>query len=309
MPTYRLGRIITVCPSCGRRRFKPYVDAAGRVLHSTVGRCNRQNSCGYHLTPRQYMSQRPNYRGGLSTRPSSEVATPPPADCMDPDWPRRSIDHSLHLNTLRHWLERRFGAEATARACALYGMGGSRLLGGSTIFWLRDRRQRVRSAKIMAYGPDGHRRRDHGPGALYLHAVEGAVRRGFRFRACYFGAHLIDAYTRRVLIVESEKTAIYLHLMLEARGASVPANVVIATGGKSALAVDPCLAHTPDYRVRDLADCHVKLIPDADAVDEWRAAIPTLRPHCSSVSLLDISPLAATPHDDILDILERRASQ
>ena len=53
--TYRftLGRQKTICPRCGHRDFKPYIDmATGEPLDVNVcGRCNRENSCRYHLRP------------------------------------------------------------------------------------------------------------------------------------------------------------------------------------------------------------------------------------------------------------------
>lgn len=43
------------------RRFKPYVDENGQMLSALCGRCNRENSCGYHLTPSEYFHQHPDH--------------------------------------------------------------------------------------------------------------------------------------------------------------------------------------------------------------------------------------------------------
>ena len=43
---FRLGRMAIRCPRCGHREFKPFVDAAGRILDPTCGRCNRELKCG-----------------------------------------------------------------------------------------------------------------------------------------------------------------------------------------------------------------------------------------------------------------------
>ncbi|MEZ3525149.1 MAG: hypothetical protein K1V77_06275 [Muribaculaceae bacterium] len=48
---FRLGRMAIRCPRCGHREFKPFVDAAGRILDPTCGRCNRELKCGYFLPP------------------------------------------------------------------------------------------------------------------------------------------------------------------------------------------------------------------------------------------------------------------
>ncbi|WP_430815720.1 PG0870-related protein [Carboxylicivirga sp. RSCT41] len=46
------------CPNCGHeqsRTFSKYIDVeTGNYLHDNVGRCNREDKCGYHYTPKQY---------------------------------------------------------------------------------------------------------------------------------------------------------------------------------------------------------------------------------------------------------------
>ena len=46
-----------ICPKCNHRNrtFTRYIDIeTGEHIHSNVGRCNRENNCGYHYTPKQY---------------------------------------------------------------------------------------------------------------------------------------------------------------------------------------------------------------------------------------------------------------
>ena len=48
------------CPNCGRLKcFTLYVDPEGIPIHKTVGRCDHESSCGYHLTPKQYFREHP----------------------------------------------------------------------------------------------------------------------------------------------------------------------------------------------------------------------------------------------------------
>ena len=44
------------CPKCERKgKFVFYVDnSTGEILHELVGRCDREYSCGYHYTPKQF---------------------------------------------------------------------------------------------------------------------------------------------------------------------------------------------------------------------------------------------------------------
>ena len=46
-----------VCPECMQRNktFTLYIDSETDLhINDSVGRCNRETSCGYHYTPKQY---------------------------------------------------------------------------------------------------------------------------------------------------------------------------------------------------------------------------------------------------------------
>ena len=62
---YRTPSDRLTCPSCGHRReFSPYIDAeTGEILHPSVGRCNREKSCGYHYKPSEYFKDHPEREG------------------------------------------------------------------------------------------------------------------------------------------------------------------------------------------------------------------------------------------------------
>jgi len=49
------------CPSCNTPgKFTRYVDTdTGEILNDRVGRCDRENSCGYHYTPKMYFEAHP----------------------------------------------------------------------------------------------------------------------------------------------------------------------------------------------------------------------------------------------------------
>ncbi|MBR5705673.1 MAG: hypothetical protein IKX21_06880 [Deltaproteobacteria bacterium] len=75
------------CPACGAaHKFVRYIDTAtGKYIADEVGRCDRQESCGYHLKPHEYFAQHPDRAGEYkrlqrNKRPSFvEDYTPPPA--------------------------------------------------------------------------------------------------------------------------------------------------------------------------------------------------------------------------------------
>lgn len=57
---YRCGSKID-CPNCGKKRcFVRYIDEQKTVrFPSTVGKCDHEQSCGYHYTPHEYFRDNP----------------------------------------------------------------------------------------------------------------------------------------------------------------------------------------------------------------------------------------------------------
>ena len=58
---YSYGSKIS-CPNCGKSRcFVRYVDKEGIIrFPDMVGKCDHENSCGYHYAPREYFHDNPN---------------------------------------------------------------------------------------------------------------------------------------------------------------------------------------------------------------------------------------------------------
>ena len=66
---YKYGSKIS-CPSCGKPRcFVKYVDAEGEIVFpGNVGKCDHENSCGYHYTPKEYFKHHSVRLQSLSSR-------------------------------------------------------------------------------------------------------------------------------------------------------------------------------------------------------------------------------------------------
>ena len=48
------------CPNCqhNSKTFVRYIDTeTNQHIHDNVGRCNREDKCGYHFTPKQYFQK------------------------------------------------------------------------------------------------------------------------------------------------------------------------------------------------------------------------------------------------------------
>ena len=140
---YSLGKLTTVCPACGRRTFKPYVNnLTGQPLaRDRAGRCNRQYKCGYHLSPREYFINHPmQLPPGWSPASASATALPRPGqprsgaiDYISPEVARRSM-RRYDINPLWQFLCRHYPAEIVERAAAI-GLGTARRCSGRSTAW------------------------------------------------------------------------------------------------------------------------------------------------------------------------------
>lgn len=73
---YKYGSKIS-CPSCGKPRcFVKYVDAEGEIAFpGNVGKCDHENSCGYHYTPKEYFKH--HSRLGIAHASMALLSTQP----------------------------------------------------------------------------------------------------------------------------------------------------------------------------------------------------------------------------------------
>lgn len=147
----------SVAPTAGRSRcFVRYVDEESIIrFPDTVGKCDHENSCGYHYTPREYFRDNPDVLsqpdGGRADRRilpmAAERETPHPVPSfISADVVMRSLSH-YEINPLYHYLCQTFGEEETQRLFRLYRIGTSSKWGGATIFWRRTDRDRCGPGK------------------------------------------------------------------------------------------------------------------------------------------------------------------
>ena len=135
----------------------------------------------------------------------------------------------------------------------------------------------MRTAKLMAYGSDGHRRKDWKYSFNFVHSMR--LRAGklsdkqYRIETCLFGLHLIDIFPNaEVCIVESEKSALICAAFTDPRE-----RLWMATAGKSNLT---------RAKLQPLIDRgrYIVLYPDHDGFDEWKAAAKRIGYNRLSVS-------------------------
>ena len=247
------------CPQCGRRRcLVRYVDTRDgcRYVHDTVGRCDHEQSCGYHYRPSEYFRDRP-WERPAGDRRAGTPWTPPPLPPLQPlpmDYVRRwHSGRSVFWQWMTTDAARRLGLgdRDLLRVFTDYQLGATRR--GDVIFWQIDVQGRVRSGHVMAYRSDGHRA---GP-QTWFHALlqrHGLLPLDFQLYQCLFGEHLLAARPADpVCLVESEKTALLL-------SAVMPRYVWLATGGCSGLKAE---------RLGCLRGRRVTVFPDSGCLDKW----------------------------------------
>lgn len=243
----------TTCPGCGHRRsFSPYVNLTTRqpVDAASCGKCDRLYNCNYHLTPSDYFRSCSNPRAArreaAGIRFSLDTVEKVAARMSRPlyaPWPGK-VELSLTLPkaenplyTYLHGVSAHIdgGAESLDKAFTRYGTGTSGLWGGACVFWLYDSHGKAVDGKIMAYNrATGKRIKEPRPLITWDSALRSRKEGGdydVPVRPV-FGAHLPLTDTARIVIVESEKTALILATAADLVGADM---TVLATGGSNGM--------------------------------------------------------------------------
>ncbi len=241
------------CPSCGKKTFTRYIDKeTGKMIDASVGRCDRQDKCGYHYTPGEYFRKTNFSVDALIPKPPVPIRIPkPPISYLPFDVLKSSLGN-YHCNYFISFLISLFGKEITEKLTAKYFIGTSSHWLNSTVFWQIDLQGRIRTGKIILYDPvTGRRVKEPINHVGWLH--NDLKIPDFELSQCLFGEHLLKDTSKPVAIVESEKTAIIASRYL-------PQLIWLATGGKENLNEKKCAV---------LKGRNVILFPDLKAFDKW----------------------------------------
>ena len=276
------------CPKCGKSRvFVLYIDTATKQpIHETVGRCNREANCGYHLKPSEFLAENTIPTHGIiplhsmSLRVAAQgrndaigrrhhfVSTEPYTiinyQHFTPTLPGFESD-----NCFLQYLANLFGRERAEKAFMDYFIGTSKHWPGATIFWQIDKDANIRTGKIMLYDINSGRRvKQPFNHITWVHKVLDL--QDFRLKQCFFGEHILYTYPKRtVAIVESEKTAVIASICY-------PKYTWLAAGSLTNLNADKC---------KVLRTCsNIILYPDIKGYEKWKQKAMELLPLKVSVS-------------------------
>lgn len=219
------------CPSCGQKRFKRMKNfETGELLPDHVGRCNRENNCGYHFTYKQFLQS----TGQEIQITKKLIVTQPlePIQYLPLELLEKSVFGGYDRSNFYYFLSSLFGEDIAKKSLIKYMVGRSREHNGTAcIFWRIDKDEMIRTGKIMSYDAHtGKRIKTITP--KWIHTQKKAdgsylVPQPFNFQLCFFGEHLLkEDSSKTVGIVESEKTAIIASVY-------IPEITWLATGGNS----------------------------------------------------------------------------
>lgn len=243
-----------ICPSCNHRNtFVRYFNNDSKeYLHENVGRCDREEKCGYHKKPKEFFQENPSYQVEqpfvYQNVKSETVQIPTYID-------EETVSSTLGQygsNTFVQGLIAVFGQDEVMNAVNKYKIGTWIESDDEVIFWQFDRNMNCRSGKVMSYDRATIKR---GKTISWMHTILGL--NDYNLSQCLFGEHLITSRHDPVIVVESEKSAIIGSIV-------IPDYIWVATGGKSSAVVD---------KLKVLKNYKVTLVPDIDATESWKKLI------------------------------------
>ena len=282
------------CPSCNhsRKTFTRYINnQTGEHIHSTVGKCDRVNSCGYYYTPTQYFKENniSNDKTLIQNYSKPKPIQPNPTSYINPDTFKASLKN-YGSNNFIYFLSKKFGDPITEELISKYYIGTSKKWSGATVFWQVDNFGNVRSGKIMLYSQiTGKRIKEPFNHIAWVHKV--LPQPDFVLKQCIFGEHLLKGNSNQVAIVESEKTAIIASIYF-------PQLTWLAVGSLTNLTEKICTV---------LKGRSVILFPDLKAYNIWCLKADELSHitnfHVSSILEKNATPEAKLQGLDLADYL------
>lgn len=250
------------CPNCHRpKTFTLYINIeTGEYLSDQVGKCDRINNCGHHVTPKEFHKDS-----------KAEIFFPShfKSELIEPSFiDLNYYNQSIEANTLGNednfskFLIQRFGHEQANELICKYNIGKSSSWPGATVFWQMDVNGKIRTGKIMHYDSFSGKRIKRRTNWVHKQLEKNGFISSFNLAQCYFGEHLLTSRPKSpVAIVESEKTAIVCSIYF-------PDMLWMSSGSLQGISIN---------KSRVLKGRKVFLFPDLKGLDLWQKKAKELR--------------------------------
>jgi hypothetical protein len=265
------------CPSCDEKRFVKCIETeTGQYADGQYGRCDRETKCGYFTYPN---SQTAHY--GYVSRAKPPVETSYIANELQ----LRSLS-DYEKNPLVKYLVRCFSKEKVEHVIRKYQVGTSKEYDGSTVFYQIDTKMRVRTGKIMGYD-EATGKRSKGGGysnITWVHTILSLPE--YNLSQCLFGLHLLNETTKRVTIVESEKTALFMSLEL-------PQHTWMATGSLRGFKYE---------YLASVMNCEIIAFPDKGGYEDWQKTATALNKQGFNIAVINL--LEEPQYEDGWDLID-----
>jgi len=260
------GKNRYTCPGCGKRKtFTRYVDTmSGNVeVSPEVGKCDRVNNCGYHLTPFEFRKN----GGKIKDVDKVKHVTPDLPLLLDPSNVKH---HPLSDCNLFDFMCRTLPVDKVVSAFKTYRVGliqPDKWRSNGVVFWSINKNGQVCSGKVMGFSVNGKRIKR---AITSMHRVLLGDEAEYVIKPCFFGEHLIRKGSV-ICIVESEKTAIWASIVY-------PENRVwIAASSMMGLSL---------AKIKALSGHDVELFPDmGKGVIEWEKKMQVIKRFARSVKI------------------------
>ncbi|MCC8358378.1 DUF6371 domain-containing protein [Salinimicrobium sediminilitoris] len=256
------------CPSCGKKHsFTRYIDLEKKeYISENVGKCNREQKCGYHLKPKDFFQSQTSFaidHSHQNTTINPAVLRQVAFQAKSKSLPPSFIEEELYLKSLEGssannflvFLEAVIGKDALIDVREKYRIGTSKKWKGTTVFWQIDEQNIVRTGKMMLYNKYNGKKQK----VNWAHSVLKLP--DYNLKQCLFGLHLLNLDKQKAIaLVESEKTAIIASI-------AFPEFIWMATGG---------LMNLKASMLKPLANRKVILFPDAGCYNTWNEKVGDL---------------------------------
>ena len=200
------------------------------------------------------------------------------------DEPEKSSYHNLELldgmynehpirDNLKIYLKSIFTDAQVDTAMQSYFLTGTNhYWKNATVFWQIDHKEKIHAGKIMLYNPStGKRIKEPYNHINWIHKA--LKEQDYNLNQCFFGLHRINEdYNKPIAIVESEKTAIIMSIIL-------PNVVWLATGSKQNLKAP---------LMEPLKNRKIVLYPDKGEYDDWMKKAELLKGIGLKIEVSDI---------------------
>ena len=261
------------CPKCNKKRnFARYVDFDGNYVGDDIGRCNSEQSCGYHNPP----------NGNTLTNGDFVYIKPETTYLNGSD-----IEREMYKDNLFKFLCSKFNVDEVKSVFNKYIVRSTdKKWKNSTVFYQRDIEGRYRTGKIISYnGSDGKRIKEPFSRIYWMHNF--VTKYKFELEQCLFGEHLLESFDSNkgdIYLVESEKTCLIASLQFKN-------DLFIATGG---------LSNLNRKKLKVLDGYRVEALPDKGGYNLWKEK---LEPLGITVNTVMEDSLESNDGDDIADVI------